>query len=230
MFVESRKLGRIGVQIAFALIVGAVGLLSGCEQKATSDIKIENETVSKTGSAADTAVVNAFLQEKARNVKIYVTQMSELMAGAITIDQTQSTNEKGVPVPALLLNGKLLNGDHTIPETLTAQSSGGAVATIFVRSGNEFIRIATSLKRSNDTQVQEGENRATGSLLDHTQPAYSAIMGGNAYIGTATLFGNIYVTEYNPIKDKDGNIIGIQFVGMEITADVFQLKRKLGAV
>jgi hypothetical protein len=74
--------------------------------------------------------------------------------------------------------------------------------------------------------VGDGD-RATGSLLSHTHPAYQAALAGDTYIGTARLFESIYMTEYQPIKDRVGNVIGIQFVGKDIMSDVVLLRRRL---
>ena len=69
-----------------------------------------------------------------------------------------------------------------------------------------------------------------GSTLSHTHPAYAACLEGKPYAGDVTLYGKTYAGEYQPLKDKAGQVIGIQFVGVDITGDVYQLKKKLSAV
>lgn len=54
--------------------------------------------------------------------------------------------------------------DNSIPDKFTALT-GGSVATIFKRQGDDFLRIATSLKKEDGT-------RAVGTTLDRNHPAY----------------------------------------------------------
>jgi methyl-accepting chemotaxis protein len=54
-------------------------------------------------------------------------------------------------------------------------------------------------------------------LLDRTHPAYKLVLAGQTYTGRAVLFGKPYMTHYEPIKSKDGKVVGILFVGSDIT-------------
>ena len=77
--------------------------------------------------------------------------------------------------------------------------STGAVATVFARQGDNFVRIATTLK--ND----KGE-RTVGTSLVTTHPAFSLIKSGKTYTGPATLFGQEYMTHYTPLLDAAGQV------------------------
>jgi hypothetical protein len=70
----------------------------------------------------------------------------------------------------------------------------GGVATLFVRSGEDFVRISTSLTK------QDG-SRAIGTALDHQHPAYQRLMAGQGYVGRALLFDRSYMTQYTPVRD-----------------------------
>ncbi|MBX3608820.1 MAG: Cache 3/Cache 2 fusion domain-containing protein, partial [Hydrogenophaga sp.] len=104
--------------------------------------------------------------------------------------------------------GMLLNGDHS--EVDTFNKSNGGVATIFMRKGDDFERIATSLKKENG-------DRAVGTLLARAHPAYALTLAGKTYTGRAVLFGKPYMTHYEPVKDAAGKIVGILFIGFDIT-------------
>ncbi len=104
--------------------------------------------------------------------------------------------------------GMLLNGDHS--EVDTFNKSNGGVATIFMRKGDDFERIATSLKKENG-------DRAVGTLLARSHPAYALALAGKTYTGRAVLFGKAYMTHYDPIKDGAGKIVGILFIGFDVT-------------
>ncbi|MCS7164482.1 MAG: methyl-accepting chemotaxis protein [Thermodesulfovibrio sp.] len=95
--------------------------------------------------------------------------------------------------------------------------TGGSVATIFEKRGEDFLRIATSLKKEDGT-------RAVGTTLDRNHPAYPLLLKGEVYVGKASLFGKEYMTKYLPVKDSSGNVIGVYFVGFDITSKIKQLK------
>jgi len=121
-------------------------------------------------------------------------------------------------VPTLLSGGKPLNLDFTIPDRFTRQTTGNA--TIFAASGDDFVRISTSVKKEN------GE-RAIGTVLDRSGAAYAAIRAGKSYIGLAKLFGKQFMTDYEPIRDASGKVIGILYVGVDVDANLAALKERI---
>ena len=78
-------------------------------------------------------------------------------------------------------------------------------ASLFVKSGNDYIRVATNVS----TRI--GSGRGIGRVL--TGPALESIKAGNAYYGKAPVLGTRYIGGYEPIKDASGAIIGVYFVG-----------------
>jgi len=94
--------------------------------------------------------------------------------------------------------------DNSVVDAV-AKEHGGA-ATLFVKAGNEYVRVATTLKK-------EDGSSAIGSALDATNPAAAMIINVETYYGDATIFGKPYVAGYEPIKDASGAIIGAYFVG-----------------
>jgi methyl-accepting chemotaxis protein len=103
--------------------------------------------------------------------------------------------------------GMLLNGDFS--EVDTFNRTNGGVATIFMRKGDDFERVSTSLKKEN------GE-RAMGTLLARNHPAYPLMLEGKAYTGRAVLFGKPYMTHYEAMRDEAGKVVGILFIGFDI--------------
>ena len=82
----------------------------------------------------------------------------------------------------------------------------GVAATLFAKSGDEYVRAATTVKKDDGSS-------AVGTPLDGKSPAVAKINKGEAYHGDATIFGKPYVTEYEPIKSASGAVIGAYFVG-----------------
>jgi methyl-accepting chemotaxis protein len=127
----------------------------------------------------------------------------------------------GKQVPALTLDGKVLNLDFAAPDHFSRQTGGNA--TIFVADGEDFVRVSTSVKKEN------GE-RAVGTRLDHASPAYAALKEGKVYVGPAKLFGKEFITQYEPVKNGAGKIVGALYVGIDITKDVAALKERIRAI
>jgi Cache 3/Cache 2 fusion domain len=89
-----------------------------------------------------------------------------------------------------------------------AKEHGGA-ATLFVKSGDEYVRVATT------TVKKEDGSSAVGTALEATSPAVARLNKGEAYYGDATVFGKAYVAGYEPIKDASGAVIDAYFVGQQ---------------
>lgn len=104
--------------------------------------------------------------------------------------------------------GAALNNDFA--EVDNFSRTNGGVATIFMRKGDDFERISTSLKKEN------GE-RAVGTNLARNHPAYPLMMAGTNYTGRAMLFGKPYMTHYEPVKDGGGAVVGILFIGFDLS-------------
>ena len=82
----------------------------------------------------------------------------------------------------------------------------GGVATIFMKSGDQFVRVATTVKKEDGTSAE-------GTALAADSPALAKLNKGEAYYGDATVFGKTYDAGYVPIKDASGAVIGAYFVG-----------------
>ncbi len=113
----------------------------------------------------------------------------------------------GKPEATLAFQGVPINGDFEVVDRFSKDSMG-AVATIFARTGDDFIRVTTSLKK------QDGD-RAYKTLLDRKHPAYELMNEGKTFIGRANLFGREYMTVYEPIREGN-RTIGILFIGSDI--------------
>ena len=114
----------------------------------------------------------------------------------------------GTEATPVLSNGRtVLNLNFAVPDAFSAATGVGA--TIFVKRGDDFIRVSTSVKKEN------GE-RAVGTLLDRSHAGYKSLLAGQPYIGFAQLFGQQYMTQYDPIKDSQGNVIAVLYVGINI--------------
>jgi cache 3/cache 2 fusion protein len=82
----------------------------------------------------------------------------------------------------------------------------GGVATLFVKSGDQYVRVATTVNKDDGTS-------AVGTALAADSRAYAKLKNGEAYYGDARIFGKTYDAGYEPIKGASGAVIGAYFVG-----------------
>jgi methyl-accepting chemotaxis protein-2 (aspartate sensor receptor) len=140
-----------------------------------------------------------------------MTLFASLLPSTYSLDETQKVDINGVATPTIKAGDKVLNMDFSIPDEFL--QSSGAIATVFARTGDDFARVTTSLKK------QDG-SRAIGTLLDRKGPAYAPLLAGKTYTGLAALFGKRYITQYRPILDASGRVIGALFVGVDVGAQI----------
>lgn len=135
----------------------------------------------------------------------------------ITIDNQNRIDVKGVSTPTVKHGDEVLNLNFAFVDRYTNITN--STATVFARDGDDFVRVSTSLKKQNG-------DRAIGTYLGKKSPAYQPIMSGNSYKGKARLFGIDYMTKYSPII-KNGEIIGILYIGYNITKELKLLNESI---
>ncbi|WP_322012460.1 Cache 3/Cache 2 fusion domain-containing protein [Paraburkholderia sp. J12] len=147
-----------------------------------------------------------------------MTLFASFLPGGWSLDETQKADVAGYAAPLVKAGDHVLDLDFSIPDQFLERS--GAIATVFARSGDDFVRVTTSLKK------QDG-SRAIGTLLDRKGPAYAPILAGRSYTGLAGLFGKQYITQYRPISDASGRVIGALFVGVDAGAQIAAIKAEI---
>ena len=98
-----------------------------------------------------------------------------------------------------------MNNNFSIVDAVAEQGGRETTATLFVKSDDQFIRVATNVS----TRV--GSGRGIGTIL--TGAPLESIKAGNAFYGKAPVLGTPYISGYEPIEDATGAIIGAYFVG-----------------
>ena len=113
----------------------------------------------------------------------------------------------GKDAPALYFGSTKINNNFDVVDAVSKEDGKGMTATFFVKSGDEYIRVSTSVPKP------DGSGRAIGTILDPAGKAIVEIKAGKAFYGEVTILGTPYVTGYEPMKDGSGNVIGIYYVG-----------------
>lgn len=110
----------------------------------------------------------------------------------------------GKTVNDILIGGKGQAGDFAIVDYVTRLNKG--TATIFSKDGERFVRIATNVMKDDGT-------RAVGTELNNTTQAYAQLKIQRPFYGVVDILGNPYFTAYEPLLAKNGEAIGIAYVG-----------------
>lgn len=125
--------------------------------------------------------------------------------GAPKLSGTEAVN--GLAAPALYFGTTKISNNFDIVDAVSKEGGKGMTATFFVRDGDEYIRVSTSVVRT------EGGGRAIGTILDPNGKAIVEIRQGKPFYGEVTILGALYVAGYEPLRDGAGNVIGIYYVG-----------------
>lgn len=117
--------------------------------------------------------------------------------------------------------GESLINNTGKPDSFT--DATGAVATIFAPVGDDWIRIATSLRN-------EDGKREIGTLLGKTHPAYNKIMRGEPYHDVVTVSGSNFIAYYAPVMSDKGETIAITVVALPVEDATQEIFDSLNAV
>ncbi|MEZ1316571.1 methyl-accepting chemotaxis protein [Pseudomonas fluorescens] len=128
--------------------------------------------------------------------------------GGLSVHPEEQYNVAGTQTPGLHLGGEVLNNNFKEVDEFKQMTAG--VATVFVRSGEDFIRVSTNVSK------QDG-SRAIGTILDHANPAYARLMSGQSFVGRSLLFERYYMSQYTPVRDSSGKVIAVLYVGFDYT-------------
>jgi len=208
----SQPRARIASQLGLALAVILAVVISGSTVFALRSLDSANLDTREEHLASEARLLADQLNTFHSTLRESTQRLSGLFekrfSAGLSMRPDQPVTVAGVQTPGLYLGEEVLNNNFTEVDEFK-QMSGG-VATLFVRSGEDFIRVSTSLTK------QDG-SRAIGTALDHQHPAYQRLLGGQGYVGRAVLFDRSYMTQYSPVRDASGKVIAVLFVGFDYT-------------
>ena len=208
----SQPRARIASQLGIALAVILAVAIGGSTVFALRSLDTANLATREEHLASEARLLadqlNTFHSTLRESTQRLTGLFEKRFSAGLRVQADQPVAVAGVQTPSLYLGSDLLNNNFDKVDEFK-QMSGG-VATVFVRSGDDFIRVSTSLTK------QDG-NRAIGTVLDRNGPAYSRVFSGQTYIGRAVLFDRSYMTQYSPMRDASGKVIAVLFIGFDYT-------------
>ncbi|WEF34004.1 methyl-accepting chemotaxis protein [Pseudoduganella chitinolytica] len=205
--------GLISLVLTCLIVIISIGTGRLLEQRATDSVRQELDGVKNMVDLFNTAVTS--------EANSFAKVLSAQFDNKFSLDSDTIVEVGGKPAPTIKDGERVLNNDFTIPDRFTAQSR--ATATIFAVTGEDFIRVSTSVKKEDGT-------RAVGTMLDRTHPGYALLRAGQSYTGLATLFGKQFITRYDPVRDATGKIVGVLYVGVDVSHEVATLKQRIKSI
>ena len=208
----SQPRARIASQLGLALAVILAIVISGSTVFALRSLDTANLATREEHLASEARLLADQLSTFHGTLRESTQRLSGLFekrfSAGLSIHPSEPVTVAGTQTPGLHLGSEVLNNNFKEVDEFKQMTAG--VATLFVRSGEDFVRVSTSLTK------QDG-SRAIGTLLDHAHPAYAKLMAGQGYVGRALLFDRSYMTQYTPVRDSSGKVIAVLFVGFDYT-------------
>jgi methyl-accepting chemotaxis protein len=114
-----------------------------------------------------------------------------------------------------LYKGDVLMNDNYEIVDMISELTNGDTATLFLGDTRVTTNVMVDGARAVGTQVSD-------------VVAEKVLQGGETYLGQANVAGHTYQTAYMPIKDADGTIIGIWYIGApDSSARIEQIKEDI---
>jgi methyl-accepting chemotaxis protein len=186
------------VILLFAVILAA---LSGLEKAEETQNNVKDQISKQQSHIIDVLLTtDALMAQRVQNsMRLLMKMGAELgppkIEGMVTVNGLTANN--------IYLGNIAQGNDFQLVDGLTNIMDG--TATIFSKTGSDFIRISTNVIKEN--------KRAIGTKLSPTGKAIEKIDQGQAYFGQVDILGSPYLTGYAPMKDESGVTIGIWYVG-----------------
>ncbi|WP_039013234.1 methyl-accepting chemotaxis protein [Pseudomonas brassicacearum] len=208
----SQPRARIASQLGLALAVILAVVISGSTVFALRSLDAANLATREEHLASEARLMadqlNTFHSTLRESTQRLAGLFEKRFSAGLSVHPDQPVTVAGVQTPGLSLGSEVLNNNFKEVDDFKTMTAG--VATVFVRSGDDFIRVSTSLTKQDGT-------RAIGTVLDRAGPAYGPVVSGQSYIGRALLFGRYYMSQYTPVRDSSGKIIAVLYVGFDYT-------------
>ena len=204
-----------------SLLMGAGGftlwrLRTVLEDYSNSQIRGEVEQVIEKFGIID-GLLNGWLSKSLVSLK-GVTVAYGLPSLSSNQLESVDTGTRSEQVPVLYFGS--VRASSLNDELAKVADTWNVSATIFVRRGDQMVRLITSI------EMADGSS-AVGTLLDPTGPVLPDLLNGRSFKGPADILGVTYFTKYEPIFSKDGDVVGAWYAGYPINDVASKIKESV---
>lgn len=217
--IQARFVVPVSAFVLLMVLGGAVALSLIEQKRITADVNLDVQN--KMANVVQIlGVTDALMMQQVKSsLRLLMNEGTAL--GPATLGGVISLNGKNIP--NLMLGGQSMVNHYDLVDRVV-QITGGT-ATLFVKSGDDFVRVSTNVKKDNV--------RAVGTLLDPNGKVIKAMRQGEAFYGQVDILGAPFLTGYEPIRNPQGEVIGIWYVGykvdMAVLNDLIAHSRLMGS-
>jgi len=179
---------------------------------------------------------HATLSKQLENDMRVLLNIVERGGGIGTSQETENWNavnqitkaQQTIALPRMMMGeewlGNNANPDVKTPLVDEIMNLTGTTCTVFqtMNDDGDLLRVATNILKTDG-------KRAVGTFIPGSSPVAQTVKSGETFRGTAFVVNAWYLTQYRPIKDKSGKVIGCLYVGI-LQEGVQQLREGLKAV
>jgi methyl-accepting chemotaxis protein len=191
------------ILIVIALVV--VVLRFGIKNRVETDAAQQSQNVIQLVTS-DLGITESLMQERVHAAMKMLMEEGKKM-GAPTLGAPSQVGSETVPTLAFGMTEQ--NNNFSLVDFV--KSYMGGTATLFVRRGDEFVRVSTNV-------LKPDGSRAIGTKLDPKGKAIAAIKENKGFYGVVDILGKKYITGYEPMRDSAGTTVGVWYVGFAVTS------------
>ncbi len=192
------------IMLAVTIIFGMIIILAQVSQVKQ---RASREAADQTGRVMDTLqTVDTLSSENVHAaIKVLIREGQHLGDPQVGPVRTMA----GQTVPDLKLGSTSQLGNFQLVDQV--KSLVGGTATLFVRRGDDFVRVSTNVLKPDGT-------RAIGTVLDPKGRAYANLLEGHSFYGVVNILGKPYMTAYEPMRSRSGAVVGVWYCGLPLSA------------
>ncbi len=199
---------KISIWFLFVIIAVSIAGLAGFRRlSAYIRTEAENQMKSKMDHVMDVLSATDSIYLELVHSSMRVLKMITLEHGAPHVEKVVSPDGTSLE--------QLYFGSTPLPDNFKwvdrVKEIMGGTATIFVKRGDDFVRITTNV-------LKPDGSRAVGTVLDPKGLAIVELRQDKSFYGVTDVLGKPYITGYEPIHDAQGNVIGAYYVGYSLKA------------
>lgn len=211
---------NIGIRLNIVISVAVMCILTGLGiylySIVSHKIKADTDASMKEQVVDLCKIVQLQIRERHDQVESAMRVANALFteSGKLTMSDTKKTDliatnqltlkGKQVQLPSLFLNNEPLYNSTSLVDKITSLTH--AKATIFQKIDGGYLRISTSVLKSDGT-------RATNTYIPDDSPVIKTVEKGRSFNGRAYVVNDWYLTAYQPLTIHN-DIIGMLFVGI----------------
>lgn len=196
----------LGALLAVALTAAAGNMVYTHLLEQASERSRESRNLQMQGLASDLQTEDSPYIDSV-NASIHLLRDETLALGQPNVGPAKIAVGKEPGLPDLRFGNHSVANDFTIVDGVT--KTMGGTATLFVKSGERFVRVTTNI-------ITEAGGRAVGTELDPKGAAIAMIRDNKTFTGVVDILGKSYFTIYEPIHNPTGETIGIWYVGYPV--------------